>query len=324
MPADEQGIPRATGHACHSTGTSPAVSSFRVRVPATSANLGSGFDCLGLALGRYNTLTVRPSDRTQVIVRGEGAGRLASDGRNLIYRAITAAYAERAATPPPLLLECENTIPVARGLGSSSSAIAAGLVIARALLDGALSMASLIRVGTRLEGHPDNIVPCLLGGIQVSVTSQGEVLTCPITAPPALRAIVFVPDIPMRTEEARAALPRSVTMKQAVFNISRAALLVAALERGRLDLLATATEDALHQPPRSRIFPAFPHVIQAALSAGAHGAFLSGAGSTVLALGTENNDKVADAMLRAAADRSIGGFTEILDLDQQGATVTET
>jgi homoserine kinase len=295
-----------------------------VRVPATSANLGSGFDCLGLALARYNTVLVRPAERTQVVVRGEGEGRLASDGRNMIYRTITSAFGDRGAMPPPLLLECDNTIPVARGLGSSSSAVAAGLVIARALLEGALAESDLIRIGSRIEGHPDNIVPCLLGGVRVCVSARGQIITSPVNAPPELRAVVFVPDVPMRTEEARAALPRNVTMKQAVFNVSRAALLVAALEHNNLDLLRTATEDALHQPPRSRIFPAFPHIIEAAVGAGAHGAFLSGAGSSVLAFCTCNEDKIADAMQRTAADRSVGGYAQVLDLDRAGAAVTET
>jgi homoserine kinase len=276
-----------------------------------------------MALARYNTVVVRPAQRTEVMVQGEGAGRLASDGRNLIYRSITSAFADRGAMPPPLRLECENTIPVARGLGSSSSAVAAGLVIANTLLEGALSEDDLVRIGTRIEGHPDNIVPCLLGGVRVSVNARGQIITSPVNAPDALHAVVFVPDVPMRTEEARAALPRNVTMKQAVFNVSRAALLVAALEHGRLALLRTATEDALHQPPRSRIFPAFPHIIEAALLAGAHGAFLSGAGSSVLALSTHNSAKIADAMQHAAADRSVGGFAEVLEMDRAGATVTE-
>jgi homoserine kinase len=299
------------------------MTTLHVRVPATSANLGSGFDCLGLALARYNTVVVRSAEQTQVLVQGEGAGRLASDGRNLIYRSITSAYADRGAMPPPLRLECENTIPVARGLGSSSSAVAAGLVIANALLDGTFTESDLVRIGTRIEGHPDNIVPCLQGGVRVSVNARGQIVTSPVNAPVALHAVVFIPDVPMRTEEARAALPRNVTMKQAVFNVSRAALLVAALEQGRLELLRTATEDALHQPPRSRIFPAFPHIIEAALAAGAHGAFLSGAGSSVLALSTQNSDKIADAMQRAAADRLVGGSSEVLELDRSGATVTE-
>ena len=299
------------------------MTTLHVRVPATSANLGSGFDCLGLALARYNTVTVESSERTQVRVSGEGAGRLAVDGRNLIYRSITSAYADRGAMPPPLRLDCTNTIPVARGLGSSSSAIAAGLVIANTLLDGALSEADLVRIGTRIEDTgqhravPAGWHPRIRERARADPHVPGERAA-------GLHAVIFVPDVPMRTEEARAALPRNVTMKQAVFNVSRAALLVAALEQGRLDLLGTATEDALHQPPRSRIFPAFPRIIEAALGAGAHGAFLSGAGSTVLALSTQGSDKIADAMQRAAAGQSVGGYSEILELDRSGASVTET
>lgn len=295
-----------------------------VRVPATSANLGPGFDTLGLALASYNVVTATPAAETTVTIKGEGAGRLATDSRNLVYRALVAGFQARGAEPPAMALHCENVIPVARGLGSSSSAIAAGLVLANEYLDHALSSDDLVRIGTRLEGHPDNVVPCLLGGVRVSVMHEGEVITCPISAPHALHAVAFVPDIPMRTQEARAALPKSVPFKTAVFNVSRAALLVAALSQNRLDLLGAATEDMLHQPPRSRIFPAFPSIIQAARAAGAHGAFLSGAGSSVLALVTSNADTIGKAMLRAAEAHGVYGYSTSIQLDHDGAMVLTT
>lgn len=293
------------------------------RVPATSANLGSGFDCLGLALSIWNTVTASPATTTRVTVRGEGEDRLATDERSLIYRAVGAAFAARGSSPPPLRLECDNRIPVARGLGSSSSAIAAGLLIGNTLMGGPLTPPELIRIGTSLEGHPDNIVPCLLGGIQVSVADRASIVTCPVTVPDRLGAVIFVPNFPLRTEEARAALPRQVLLRDAVFNVGRAALFVAAMERGDLDLLRVATEDALHQPPRTRLFPALPALIRAAVEAGAHGAFLSGAGSSVLALASAREDKIAQAMANAASREGIAGITREAAIDPQGATVTE-
>lgn len=292
-----------------------------VRVPATSANLGSGFDCLGMALEMHNVVRASPADRTTVSIRGEGAERLAPNERNLIYRSVGAVFGASGQKPPPLAIECTNTIPVARGLGSSSSAIAAGLLIGNRLAGKPLDCGEVIALGAELEGHADNIVACLLGGVKVCVRDGAVVHTANIPVPADLRVVLYIPDFPMRTEQARAVLPRNVPLTDAVFNVGRACLLVAALANGRLDQLRVATEDALHQGPRSRIFPALPQIISAALDAGAHGAFLSGAGSAVLALVSHSEAAVASAMEFAGAQSGISGRTECLSIAREGARI---
>ncbi|MDP8922117.1 MAG: homoserine kinase [Chloroflexota bacterium] len=293
-----------------------------VRAPATSANLGPGFDCLSLALDIANVVEARPADCVSVEVVGEGAGQLPTDATNEVYRALGSVFASRGKPPPLLRLRCENVIPTSRGLGSSSAARASGLLLGNALLDDPLSPDELLRLGAEQEGHPDNIAACLLGGIQVCVSRDGRVEHCRVPVGIPLRAVVYVPDFPMNTNRARGLLPREVPVETAVYNISRAALLVAALATGRTDLLRTATEDAIHQPPRTKVFPALPILLSAALEAGAHGAFLSGAGSSVLALVDEERaTAVGEALAARAAEEGVRGRVLQAGIAERGATV---
>lgn len=236
-----------------------------------------------------------------VEVTGEGAEHLPGDRANEVYRALTFVYRRHGEVPPPLRLRCENVIPPSRGLGSSSAARACGLLLGNRLLGDPFTTEELFEIGAELEGHPDNIAACLFGGVQVCVTGSGglEHIRVPVSIP--LATTVYVPDFPMDTHAARGLLPTEVSIKTAVFNISRASLLVAALATGRTDLMRTATEDAIHQPPRSTVFPALPKLIGAALEAGAHGAFLSGAGSSVLALVDPAQAGIVGAAMAATA-----------------------
>jgi len=240
---------------------------------------------MGLALDVANVVQAWHADEgVQVAVSGEGAALLPGDASNEVYRTIATVFRRHGQEPPPLRLHCENVVPPSRGLGSSSAARACGLLLGNRLLGDPFSTEDLFALGAELEGHPDNIAACLFGGVQVCVTgARGlEHARVPVSFP--LVATVYVPDFPMDTHAARGLLPTEVSVQTAVFNISRASLFVTALATGRPDLLRTATEDAIHQPPRSTVFPALPLLIRAALDAGAYGAFLSGAGSSVLAL----------------------------------------
>jgi homoserine kinase len=273
----------------------------RVRVPATSANLGPGFDSLGLALGLYDEVMVRiADDGLRVDVAGEGAGTVARDERHLVVRAMRAAFDRLGARPPGLELVCANRIPHARGLGSSAAAICAGIVAARALTVGAtLSDDAVLRLATELEGHPDNVAACLRGGFtiawlegfdqagEISDAAGAAARVLPIVPDPALRAVAFVPDEGLSTEVARGLLPKLVPHEQAARNAGRAALLSAALIGGRTDLLLAATEDRLHQDYRAPAMPASAALI-AELRAAGHAAVVSGAGPTVLVLTTED------------------------------------
>lgn len=272
-----------------------------VRAPATSANLGPGYDCLSLALDIANVVQAWPSAALDIEVVGEGAEHLPTDAGNEVYRALSLVYQTHSEEPPPLRLRCENVVPPARGLGSSSAARACGLLLGNRLLGDPYSTDELFALGVKLEGHPDNIAACLFGGVQVCVTSTRGLEHCRVPVSFALAATVFVPDFPMDTRSARKLLPNQIPVETAVYNMGRAALLVAALATGRTDLLATATEDAIHQSPRSSIFPALPLLIGGALEAGAYGAFLSGAGSSVLALVDPDQSAMVGAALAAVA-----------------------
>lgn len=302
-----------------------------VRVPATSANLGPGFDCLSLALDLANVVRAEvtgapgPAPGVEIELVGEGVAELPSDRSNAVYQAMMEVFDLRRERPPSLRLRCENRIPLARGLGSSSAARAAGLLLGNRLLGDPLRVEELLDLGARLEGHADNIAACFLGGVRVSVLTECGTRHCgvPIAAP--LVAVLYVPDFPMDTEHARELLPREVPIGAAVYNIGRAALLVAALSAGRTDLLRTATEDLLHQPPRGRMFPAMPRFIAAAVRAGAYGAFLSGAGSSILALvAPDQVEGVGRALEAAAAADGIGGRVVRSRIAERGATVEET
>ncbi|MGE3267398.1 MAG: homoserine kinase [Chloroflexota bacterium] len=297
-----------------------------VRAPATSANLGPGYDCLGLAIDIGNVVEAWPADDgVTVELIGEGVGLLPIDARNEVYRALSIVHERCGKRPPPMRLRCHNVIPPTRGLGSSSAALVSGLLLGNRLLGDPLTLEQLYGLAVELEGHPDNVGPCLFGGVQVCVmgTSGPEHLAVPVGFP--LATTVYIPDFPMDTHAARGLLPTEIPVQTAVYNISRASLLVTALAAGRPDLLRTATEDAIHQPPRSTIFPALPVLIAAALEAGAYGAFLSGAGSSVMALAAPDQaDRVAAAMDSAARGTGVPGRVLQAGLSQTGATVEGT
>lgn len=268
----------------------------RVRVPATSANLGPGFDALGLALALYDEVTARvTSSGCRVEVTGEGAGELPADDTHLVVRAMRTAFDVLGGQPSGVTVDCVNRIPQARGLGSSSAAIVAGVQLARALVtdgDQRLDDAGALRLAAEIEGHPDNVAPCLLGGFTIAWTETAESATRTGVLPgaravslpmgPAVRPVVFIPGERGLTSVARAALPATVPHRDAAFNAGRSALLVHAIttEPG---LLLAATEDRLHQDYRAAGMPGTAALLTALRVAGV-AAVVSGAGPTVLAL----------------------------------------
>ena len=223
--------------------------SVTVRVPATTANLGPGFDCLGMALRLYNTLTLSVADKTTVEVAGEGAEELPRDDSNLVLRAAS-RLAELAGKPRlRWSLRQENRIPLGRGLGSSSAAIIAGLFACNKLLTLGFSSNQLLEIATGIEGHPDNVAPALFGGLTVCARGEGDQVRCLRTRPdPKFIVLMIVPDLHVvSTEDSRRRLPEEYSRADCVFNLSHAALPLAALEQGRHDLLCDAMQDRLHQ-----------------------------------------------------------------------------
>ncbi|MGW3787894.1 homoserine kinase [Micromonospora chokoriensis] len=258
----------------------------RVRVPATSANLGPGFDALGLALGLYDDLAAEvTSGGVRVTVTGQGAGELPDDDRHLVVRAMRAGFDALGAQPEGLSVECVNRIPQARGLGSSSAAIVAGVLLARALVtdgDHRLDEAGVLRLAAEIEGHPDNVAPCLLGGFTVAWSEPTGARAVSLPVADGVRPVVFVPAERGLTATARAALPVSVPHGDAALTAGRAALLVHALTSDPT-LLLPATVDRLHQDYRAAGMPATSSLVSALRAAGV-AAVVSGAGPTVLAL----------------------------------------
>jgi len=282
-----------------------------LRVPATSANLGPGFDCLGIALDIWATVTVETgsSDGSE-----RGVGRL-------VWQGIEAAF-ENISRPPKVRIVWDEAIPLARGLGASAALRAAGLLAGNALLDNLHGPEALLAMGTRLEGFPDNISPCLLGGFQINVRrADGSVLHLESPLPSDLQVVVFVPDFEMPTQESRRKLPRQLSREDAVFNASRVALLVAALAAGRYDLLHEATQDRIHQPARARIFKGLEPMMAAARDGGAAAAYLSGGGSTVAAFVREDAERVARLMTQAAIAHGFSGRSMITRPALRGAHV---
>ena len=299
------------------------MSSFKIRVPASTSNLGPGFDVLGLALTLHNELFVEQSDRFSLEVQGEGRGVYPEDESNLVLLAARRACEEVGYELPKLKLRCVNAIPGDRGLGSSSAAIVTGLLLGDHTSGSTLGRDRLLELATELEGHPDNVAPALFGGLQVAVRDGKRVHRVEVSAAMIPQVVVFIPPFKMPTKEARAALPAAVSMESAVYNIGRSALLVAALSAGRFEALDQATRDAIHQSPRTSIFAAMPALLDAARNAGALGAWLSGAGSTIAAFArsVEQAHKVAQALMAEGAKHSIPGVAKILAVDSLGATV---
>ncbi|MGH2458202.1 MAG: homoserine kinase [Chloroflexota bacterium] len=293
------------------------------RVPATSANLGAGFDCLGLALRLHNDVALIPEGPFRVEISGEGSDTLPRDRANLVARTVLRFHDVIGRPAPPFSLRMLNRIPMTGGLGSSSTAIVGGLLVANRLAGDPLSRADLLRVALEIEGHPDNVAPAMLGGLVLSVAQGGRLTTVQIPVPDGLRAVIFLPGFTISTREARRRLPARVPLEDAVFNVGRAALFVAAMATGRLELLRTATQDRLHQPYRQVLFPAMPRLFEAALGAGALGAWLSGAGSALMALAPDDAAPIVDAFERAARMNGVAGHALAVDLSATGAEILD-
>lgn len=293
-----------------------------VLVPATTANLGPGFDCLGMALDIWNRIEVSAGGTASVQVEGEGEGILSTGTDNLVYRAARRYFQESGTEMPPLSITCRNQIPLARGLGSSSAAIVGGLLAASATAgETQPDMDMLWRLAVEIEGHPDNVTAALFGGCQIVVQDGETLVHAPIPVSDNIQAVLFIPETPMPTDQARGLLPSQVNREDAVYNLGRVGLLVNALATGRLEDLRVATQDRLHQPARQKLLPVMRLLIRSALDGGALGAFLSGAGSTVLALTSGSTMTVAYEMVDIANKANVHGDIKITRPSAQGAHV---
>lgn len=296
--------------------------SVAVKVPATSANLGPGFDTLGLALSVYDELVVTATDRDEVVVEveGVGAGEVPTDASNLVASSAIAAFEAVGLSAPGLRIRARNVIPHGRGLGSSGAAVVAGIAAAKGLLEGVASFDSdlLLRIATEIEGHPDNVAPALFGGLTIAWTTPDGPRHKKLLVHRGVSPLVLVPQNTLSTKVARSLQPTQVPHEDAVFNVSRSALMVAAMLQSP-ELLLQATEDKLHQSYRSSAMPETARLI-ALLRENGHPAVVSGAGPSVLVLCDGPGRRLAAAEL--VASRHGASWEAVLPaVDFKGATV---
>lgn len=282
---------------------------FGVRVPATTANLGPGFDALGMAVGLDIDLEfmVVSEEPVEVVteIKGEGGDYLPRNASNMIYRSAQELASYLNCELPPLTMRVTNRIPLSRGLGSSASAIVGGLYCANLVLGSPVDNGTILKLATKIEGHPDNVAPALFGGLVVSTMDGDDVRYARLEPPEGLVLIVAIPSFPLSTHAARGALPGMLMFSDAVYNISRSSLLVAALGQGRFDLLRCAMDDKIHQPYRKKLVPGMDDVFNAALAAGAHGVALSGAGPSLIAFASALPETIGKAMCETWAAHGI-------------------
>ena len=299
-----------------------------LRVPATSANLGSGFDTLGMAVSLYNVFSVTellPSGEYRIDAHGEGSRELSDPKANLVVGAYEQACGMWGVEAPGFAMWCHNVIPLCRGLGSSSSAVVAGVLMADRLTESGKSESELLRAMTKIEGHPDNVAPCFLGGMVVSCWDGEEIRYIRLPSlPPEVLCVVAVPNERVKTADARKALPHEVPFGDAVFNVGRAALLTAAWASGRWDCLKWGMQDKLHQPYRSKLFSggdvifsrveALPEALSVAIS---------GSGASVIAFVQGKPQRVAETMCSTFTEYGVRSQFFVLDGSADGAKAAE-
>ena len=291
-----------------------------VRVPATTANLGSGFDGLGLALALYNTFTVvTGAAHLALVVRGEGAESLPTTKDNLFYRALEAGAGRRIEEPVRIVIN--NEIPVERGLGSSASAVIGGLIAGSVLAGRVLSREEILKLALDFEPHPDNLAAALHGGLVLSALTESFVTAVPVRIANGWRAVAAVPDHPVSTAQARKVLPDTYEREDVVFNLTRAPLVVAALQAGNLDWLRTGVQDRIHQPYRQRLVTGLKEVLAWAKSRPEAAAFLSGSGSTMMVLARGRYRKIAREVETLLRRHEVRARMLHLRIDTQGARV---
>ncbi len=303
-----------------------SVSSVCVTVPATTANLGPGFDCIGAALTVYNELKfireeVKANEKLVITVTGSEAAKVTTDESNLVYQAFVRLFHHIEQTPPPVKIEIKLGVPLARGLGSSATAIVGGLIGANILAGEVLTLTQIMELAIEIEGHPDNVVPALLGGCRLAATSDKGWEICDIPWSKDVIPVVAIPDFELSTSEARQVLPTQVSRSDAIFNTAHLGLLLRGLETGNQNWLRAALQDKLHQPYRKKLINNYDAINAAALSAGAYGMVISGAGPTLLALtNTANSQAVAAAMAHEWQNKGIKAQVQTLQIDNKGAT----
>ena len=295
--------------------------SVTVKVPATTANLGAGFDTLALALDLYNYVTIELAAKTRIEVENEGKDSLHLDEENIVYIAAKAVFDMAEVKMDGLKIKMVNNIPLARGLGSSASARVGGAVGANYLLGNRFNKDEIMSLTAELEGHPDNVTPALFGGFTISYVDKGELKYFKISPSVEFKIIVVIPQFEVSTSKAREILPSNISREDAVFNISRACLLVSSLLTGQLEHIGAGMQDMLHQPYRKKLVSGMDDVFEAAMKSGAKGVALSGAGPSIAAFATESFEAIGKSMQQAFLKYNIESRFLVTGINNNGTEI---
>lgn len=297
------------------------MASITIRVPGTTANCGPGFDSVGMACTIYNYLTLEETANhtIRVEVQGEGQGVIPLSERNIAVSAALSVFERVKYRHNGFVVKMKNNIPLARGLGSSAAAIVSGLMAANLLTGEKLSKDDLLEMATEIEGHPDNVAPAIFGGVTISFMNNEKAKCLHMIPPVPLAMIVAVPDFTLATSSARQVLPKQIPFQDALFNVSRVALLIGSLCSGDYRNLFYAFQDKLHQPYRKSLIKGIDTVFANAREAGAIGVAISGSGPCIVAFARENLQTIGDAMVAAFQSHDVASCYHILQLDTQGA-----
>lgn len=298
---------------------------FRITVPATSGNVGPGFDCFGCALSLYNYFEVSLSEELRITASGAYADRVAKNKTNLVYQSFEEFFTHLGQSKPIVALHIDVQIPLSRGLGSSATATIGGLMAGNVIAGNPLTPMEIFQLAAQLEGHPDNVAPALWGGCQLVVGGKpGEWQLCPVSWHESLVTIVVIPEFELSTTKARQVLPKEVPLVDAIFNCAHLGILLQGLSQGHQEWVRLGLKDRLHQPYRQTLIPAMEAVQSQALDSGALGVVISGAGPTLLAVGTPDNaPSIGEKMVEAWQKEGIKSVYRVLDIDRLGTVVTE-
>lgn len=291
----------------------------KVRVPATSANMGPGFDSLGIGLTLYNEFGFKEIESG---LKFKGIPEEFCNEENIIYEAMKYCFDKAGYKIKGLeISELNQDVPISRGLGSSSTCIVGGLVGANEILGGKFSEDELLDMAVEIEGHPDNVAPALIGGMVVAITEENKTFYDKINLKGGLKFVAIVPNFRLSTEKARGVLPKEITLKDGVYNVSRAALMVSSFISGKYELIKYACKDAFHQNYRSQLIPGFEKVYNKSYELGALGCYLSGAGPTIMAIIDEKDERFSNKLKQFLNDENLQWDILELSLDSEGATI---
>ncbi len=294
--------------------------SVKLKIPASTSNLGSGFDTFGMALNMYLTVELSLADRLKISYNGDGEKIVALDDTNLVYKTAAKVYKKAGIDLPPLAIHIENPIPLCRGLGSSGAAIIAGIAGANKLLDDKFSNPELLNIANKIEGHPENVAASLYGGLTINCINNGDVISKKVEITNPLKAVLLIPDATVSTEDAREVLPILVAYEEAIFNVQRSALLTHALLTGDYGYLRTAMQDKLHQPFRKQLLPGYDEFEDIAYANAALGVCISGSGSTLLCFTDDKEILLQEKWRALAEEKEISGRVICAEIDNNGVS----